>query len=277
MKKIIIILTVLLIAADTSWAQISLETTFSSNVSLIKLHNSGYKYKMYSPNVIDLYNMDGTNYKTINIPTQSVLPNKVAYVTENLFDSDNDLEYFVFYMVKSTPPIYGYVYIYNEDGSVLFYMDSVSNVQVVNFYPSTIDNSEIIYYNGNGVKMRLILTDGTVAIYSLPGTIPCNECTAGVVSGISTNGNGIIDNGRINAVPNPSDGDFKIYYTLPNKVKSGELVIYSLQGQEMKRFKVYDTTDSITLSNTDLNSGTYLYSIETGSKATEVKKIIVIK
>lgn len=280
MKKNILFFAIAAMLLSSVSGQISLDTYIpSSTISLIKLHNSGYKYKEYNAtlNKIILYNLDNSIYKTISIPTQSIVPNKVGYISENLFDTDNDIEYFVMYQVISSPPTLSYVYIYNEDGTVLFYKDSVSIIQSYLNNVNVFENADIIYFDGQGVKMKLQLTNGTTAIYSLPGSIPCNPCVDNIISDFISKDHSLKEDMGLKIIPNPSSSEMKIYYQLPANESFGEIIIFNLQGMEMKRFNVGNSFEFITISTSDFVSGTYLCSIESNNRIIATKKMFVVK
>ena len=78
-------------------AQITYDNSYSANsdLSLVKLHVSGYKYlKVDVQNLkIELYNVNHSLLKVITIPTTPFGNQKVLYVSENLFDNDNMVEF----------------------------------------------------------------------------------------------------------------------------------------------------------------------------------------
>ena len=80
-----------------------------------------------------------------------------------------------------------------------------------------------------------------------------------------------------NAYPNPSSGSTQIDYTLPQGVTEGEIVFYDLFGNEVKRFKVDDTFNTLLVSTTDIAAGTYYYQLQTTAESSEGKKMVVIK
>ncbi len=275
MKKSILILVTIIFSVYQSNSQVTFDTSIPGGVSLIKLHNNGYKYKQYAANTITLYNLNNTVYKTINIPTQSVAPNSIGYISENLFDLDNDIEFAVYYLTDGTLPTKGYFYIYNEDGSTLFYKDSVSLTQPISVtVPNIFDNTQIVYYTSSGAKLKLNMENGNTNIYNIPGTLMCNYCPSDIVSFV-TNPNSS-NNLTFETYPNPSNDFTKIKYTLPENANKGEIIIYDIYGKEIKKYSITNAFDNITLSNEDLPSGTYLYLLKANNYSS-TKKVIVIK
>lgn len=275
MKKSILIMVTIILSTNLLNSQVTFDTSIPGGISLIKLHNNGFKYKQYGANVITLYNLNNTVYKTINIPTQSVAPNSVGYISENLFDLDNNIEFAVYYLTNGAPTTKGYFYIYNEDGSTLFYENSVSLTQPISVtVPNIFDNTQIVYYTSSGAKLKLNMENGNTNIYNIPGTLLCNDCSSNIVSYVSNPNSST--NPTFETYPNPSSDFTKIKYTLPDNVNKGEIIIYDIYGKEIKKYSVTNTFDNITLSNEDLPSGTYLYLLKANNYSS-TKKVIVIK
>ena len=77
--------------------------------------------------------------------------------------------------------------------------------------------------------------------------------------------------------PNPSRDFTKIDYKLPDNERYGEILFYTVDGKEVKRYKVDNTFNTLLINNSDLPSGTYLYHLITPSNTTSAKKMLVIK
>jgi len=252
-------------------AQINLEHTYSisgnRSISLVNLGDSVYNYLL-----LDKHNWRYTLYHmnhSVNI--SDTLPGKgnesastfVLYFTRSLFDCDtSNIEFLISNFFENIGN--GYVSIYRTDGTCLFHRDNARM-----WITSTTDNS----YNGGvvktpaGTKMFLLLMNGSVEVYNLCGTLP---------TGMSINKpDGY--NGLSYPVPNPAINYTRIDYKLPDDVNSGELVFYDTRGIEVKRFKVDHNFTNLQLNTSDLRSGTYYYNLQVAGKATEGKKLVVIK
>jgi hypothetical protein len=79
------------------------------------------------------------------------------------------------------------------------------------------------------------------------------------------------------AYPNPSNGQIRIEYTLPDGVATGEIAITNLEGIEVRKYQVGNIFNDILFERSDLPSGTYFYKLVTGKGESEMKKIIVTK
>jgi|ERR1035437_7940810 hypothetical protein len=277
MKKIIFICLLAIIALSsrqTLKAQITLEHTYdatSMNVygtardfGILDLGNLNFKYYKLTldSNFFDLYNLDHSLYTHVPIPAVWNNTNNygVTYITNSLFDCDSTTVEYILDQLDS-----GSIKIYRTDGTLLFYADSAmmtieyGGVGVVNPFIRT---------TPQGTKMILNYLDGSVKVFSLCGTVPMDY------TGIHNNiGNGMSLN---NIYPNPSNGNTTIEFNLPQGANTGEIVIYNMQGVELKSYKVDNTFHTLLLNNSEFHAGTYFYQLLTSNGVTGAKKMIVI-
>lgn len=272
---------IMLTAFVSTYAQISLENHYSAGglsqgyLRLIKLSSSGYKYAINDQTKITLYNLNHSLWKTISFPSLTggvgSMP-QVFYISEELFNTNPaDIEYFVIYTDTNMFPI-GHSAVIDETGNVLVSKDT-TQIQGVSHY----GNEDFISYTPVGVKM-IIWQENTKGawVYSLPGTLPCHDCTNGTTTGIMTGNNGT-NTERLMSYPNPTSGLTTIEYVLPQGSVVAELVFYTLTGQEVKRFKVTNAFHNILISTADLDAGTYYYQLQTADGFKATKKMAVLK
>ena len=269
MKKIITALALML--TINSYAQLTLEHKYTlsanSNLSLTNLTTGGYKYYVtdVANNQVVLYNTNHSVYKTISslpTPPTSYTLIGIGQLSDQLFNTDALIEF----SVQFQGPSFSYQYgIYNETGSCIF-----------NNYSSF--NQGNIYNIGGSFKY--VIQSGnydTTLVYALPGTLPCDAC-GGLQSGIAQQTGGAEKIGLTSQpMPNPSDGNAVIKYTLPNGTNKGEIVIYNMQGTQVKAYMIDRTFDTLVLSNTDLATGTYFYQLKTNNGFSDTKKMLIIK
>ena len=281
MKKLIIGL--LLIAGISSEAQITLEHTYPAGsvikdyLRLVKLSSSGYKYAADNDSSLTLYNLNHTVFRTITFPPFSfgLLSSSsnvvhTYYISEELFNTNpNDIEYLLFY---TDPHTMGHIIVYDETGNILFSKDTVT------FGGSGVYlNEDFISYSTAGCKMIISHRySGAAYVYSLPGFLPCHDCTNGETSSFVTD-NGHPKEGSITNYPNPSSGQTTIEYELPQGTTIADLVFYDMTGREVKRYKVSNAFKDILISTDELAAGTYYYQLQTTSGFKAGKKMIVIK
>lgn len=268
MKKTIIANFILLLSLGLK-AQMTLENVYntpnSTGLHLYNLTNSGYKYCYYNmtSRQLKLYNTNHSIFNSITIPNTTGTYTIMAVtsdlpITDNLFNSDNLLEFTVRLDDGSgNPVIYGVI---NENGSL------IGGITPGISYP----DFKII--NISGLYKLKIQHDDSCYIYSLPGSMPCDAC--GGPTGIIKNSN---SNSTPNAFPNPTSDQINIPYTFPNNEKTGKVIIYDINGKMIKEFKVDNTFDNLILDTQEFSAGTYYYNLTTNSGVSNAKKIIVIK
>ena len=101
------------------------------------------------------------------------------------------------------------------------------------------------------------------ALNSLPG------------NNIKTNTNNIAGASLEQNQPNPFNQSTIIRYHLP-KGTSGQINIYDSKGILMKSFKANESGQA-TINASDLNSGTYSYTLSVNGKLAATKKLVLLK
>lgn len=276
-KLLILLFSVLTIS---SYAQITLETTYATgsvaadDLRIVKLSSSGYKFAINDTDKIVLYNLNHTVFKTINFPSIPDMYGEpvILYISEELFDTDpTDVEYFFLYNDANYTRR---CRVFDESGNTLFAKDTANEV-VANAFDNYHEN--FIVHTSSGTKMTISDCPGKKAyVYSLPGFLACHDCTNGVTTTrINTTESPTVKD--ISNYPNPTGSQTTIVYDLPKEVSIADLVIYSITGQEIKRFKVSSVFHDIIIDTNDLSSGTYYYQIQTSTGYSQSKKMVVVK
>jgi hypothetical protein len=280
MKALFLLVFLFVFSFGASQAQITLEANYpiaNSNFNVLRFGLAGdkYVYVKDSAKVIEIYSLNHTLEKSFSIPSFIVSDFwNVRYISDNLFDADSAVEYVI------TDAISGFagshLYVLKEDGSILLDRDSVSESYADD--PFMASEFGMIIPTVGGSKMIFRQANSGWQVYSLPGNLPCYECSDGEFNGsslvVNTNQN---PDELSNPYPNPTGNLTRIDYQLPNGIKQGELVFYNTMGNEVKRFKVTGTFSFINVSIHDLPSGTYYYILETSAGASEGKKMVVIR
>ncbi len=278
MKKVFLITTALLFTIS-SFGQYVLEQTYDSastyntcanNLSqlmIIKFENSGEHYVRINTcgKLMSIYTLNHVLVK--NISLQGLLLSStnqlgdLLYISENLFDTDSGIE---FMYVTRQNSFYN-TRIYDEDGTIIF-SDNGAPIIKVNFHLQQFP----IYNTSVGTKMMLSYENGQVKVYGLPGklTTEIKNSTNNLL-----NQDGLITN----LYPNPVINTSRVDYELPEGIHQADLVFYNSNGNEVKRFKVDRTFNHILVSSQDLDPGTYFYQLQTSTRHSESKKVIVIQ
>lgn len=288
MKKLLIIFS-LLYCGTLANAQITYEHSYippdplGDFVRIVHFSSHGYKYVNMNQNTsggyINLYNLNHSLYKTINIPSLPAGQMQVYYISDSLFNTNgSNIEYLVSDIDNGQ---IGHVMIFDDLGNTLFSKDSVCMGGLSPWWPYT----EPIFYTPNGFKMILIsyvvsTENDSELVYNLPGALPCEECVNGNTKAYGNySGYGQLNNSGflLNAYPNPAKNSVTIKYELPAGINKGDLVFYDLHGREVKTFTVDRTFNSLLVSTADLAAGTYFYVLRAGNNYVGSKKMVIIK
>lgn len=289
MKKIQTTFVILICTILSSYAQITFDgaitvanPSLSRVLSLIKFNSLGYKYVLedISQKTLKIYDLNLNLYTTINIPAVATgSAYSVTYISDNLFDLNNDIEYVVTKHMSGGN--ISKVFVFKDNGTQIFYRDSAAlsgNGVSDAFY-----NYNGIFFNGTSAKMKIARISSTVTaskpvkweLYTLPGVLPCIQCSAtGTVLGKSElSGNSLSE---ATFYPNPVTDQLKLKYTLPKDFKTAEIKIQDLQGKQLDSFKVTSDFEFIYLPS-NYNNGLYLYSLIVDGQLIKTEKIILDK
>jgi hypothetical protein len=83
------------------------------------------------------------------------------------------------------------------------------------------------------------------------------------------------DNRLYQNVPNPTNKNTLIKFDLGEDVVNSTIVIYDMQGKQLKRFSVDKKSNSIEINSGELVPGLYLYSLITNGTEVDTKRMII--
>lgn len=296
MKQIIIIIVLVFFSGFSSNAQITLAQSFgpaNAQSEIVNLSLSGKKIMVVSPisgslsstaiDTVNFYNLDYSFWKGIICPyipgyQMDAGPSggtnlvTVYYPSETLFNTDALLEIAVCY-INSTTGV-GKILIFNETNTIV---DSMTNVVYGNSIFNLYGRAMRVYdVDTLGIGWQAVVRTPTgVAIYNLPGSLPCPTC--------SGNGAGLATNEKnkckieTQPIPNPSANEVKITFKLPVGTNQGNLVLYNTEGRKIESFVVDNRFGFILLDNSKLAPGVYYYNIEVNGEVSSTQKMVVIK
>lgn len=260
-------------------AQINLEKTygginiFSTDLKYT-LVDSGEMKIIYYDDFIDtvfIHNLDHSLDHTIVLTLdQSRGLSNLICITKHLFDTDDDYEFVCTYGNASGPA--NDITVWNENGTVLFKRDSFT----LRSHYTGADATRIkdgIFNTPLGTKMILVHpTEPKYEVYSLPGKLPTSNTKLS-----ATDAPTIISSSSpsTSAYPNPSNGKIRVAYSLPEGVTTGELVITSTDGREVKRYRVGNMFNDILIEKSELASGAYFYKLITERGESEARKFVI--
>ncbi len=263
-----------------------LNQSTGETTSLINLSNGGYKYVRISATgdynnpyqfityQLKFYDLNHSLWKTIELApvinnlansyTCAAEPTNVLYISDKLFDTDNDIE-FIWYHQLPANPTCGPDFFYLFDETTM----NVSNIAGLN--PDSIESIRV-YNTPNGAKLILSYGYSYYAaglgkdyVLSLPGTYPPQPVI------VKENNIGIE---QANPFPNPANKQITLPYSLPAH-KTGELIIYDMQGKEIKKFKIDNAFNNILLNTSELNNGMYIYKVQCDGEVILTKKFVI--
>jgi hypothetical protein len=297
MKKLLFFLVILLMSMPT-YAQFTLEHTYDStgyfqpsdtggNICygrqlfyLVNLEIDGDKYVQINKplQTIRFYNLNHTLWKSISY--SNVFTNlgpagydktacSILYISQSLFNTDDKIEFLYtcnYWTTSISYPWRAITQIVNEDDSILF--TDTAAAPIVD--PTWANQYYPIYNTTNGTKMILSNVTGKAQVFSLAGTLTDGIAEANKKLMAS-------QNSVSNPYPNPNNGSAKIDYTLPPGINEGEIVFYNLMGNEIKRFKVDKTFNTLLISTKDIATGTYYYQLQTAGEGSGGKKMVRTK
>lgn len=248
-------------------AQITLENSYNSpatgsGISSVNLSIAGYKYVITDTknSTVKLYSLNHSLYKTIvlQVPSGFTLQT-VGNISQQLFNSDALVEFTYTYWQMNGANVNFGTKVETETNNVLLSLPNCISAYVVN----TISNGwKLIATIDSTNKWSAKNFD----VYSLIGSLP-------MITSIGQNQPSEI---TTNLYPNPSSERVRIDYQLPEGISSGEVVLFDLNGSELRHYNIDKNFTSLDLNNNDLPSGSYFYNITAGSSST-TKKMIIVK
>jgi hypothetical protein len=243
--------------------------SYASQLMIVDFEMSGPKYvKICRIGMfIEIYNLNHSFNRRISYASYPQACNRssiILYLSENLFDLDSKMEF-----MYLTPDCGGniHTYIYKEDGTCMFHVDSLGPYVMVN----TPQAQCPIYNTPSGTKMILSHQNnrmGYANVYGLQGSLSTS---------ISKSNDNLISFQLSNPYPNPAINSTRVDYKLPDNVNQGTIVFYDLNGTEIKHYKVDNTFDHLLISTVDLPAGSYYYQLQTNNQNSGGKKLVVIK
>ena len=251
MKKIIFGILATALISNLSYGQATIEQSYKTKSFDYDNYNSfktksGLNYFTLDDNTNTLQFFDSNHdlYKTVLIPVAPGYQlSYISTINDVLFNSDNLIEFIVFYNSNTNSNIRKATLI-NENGVIL---QEFGNRQ------------EAIVIKGIGGTYKLITylepfdqipatTDYAFDVYSLPGTT------------LNTVTNKKIDEDSFIGYPNPATNRIAI----TNPLKSGEketLEVFDINGKKVLQKNVSGGSKEINLDVTNLTRGIYIYRI----------------
>ena len=283
MKNSILIFALLLLFVAPSNGQITLAHSYAGDslteLQVVNLSHSGKKlalmtYNWHSTNAdtIFYYNLDYSLWKIIPWPaipgfykqtTFGVPGVGVNYSSESLFNEDTLLEAAVNY-ISITNANRGKVMIINENGIMI---DSITGIIATTF---------VVHRLNTNTFVAIAQTPTGPQVYNLTGTLPCDSCSSSTTLGMAK-AEEKSSNILSAPIPNPSNNQVKITFTLPDGAIRGQLTIYNTNGQQMKSYTVDRRFGFVLVDDSQFAPGMYYYNLTANGTVSYTQKMVVIK
>ncbi|MDP4198037.1 MAG: T9SS type A sorting domain-containing protein [Bacteroidota bacterium] len=262
----------LLLFAVSARTQITLEHSYQNTTDngfcLVEVDSGVWKYVSFNrKDSISIFNLDHSLDRVILVPSDLWI--RIQMIAKHLFALDSSYQ-----VLLSSYPTQG-LRAFKEDGTVLFSCDTcyLGAVQA----SQEIEGAVLgIRSTPGGTKMIVGrgFADSIVEVYSLPGKLPPCPQKAGIINASSSLPDAVLPT---SAYPNPASGRVRIAYDLPKGVASGEMILTSEDGREVKRYHVTNVFSDLLIEATDLPSGSYFYKLVTDKGESPSKRIVWMK
>lgn len=234
-------------ATNFAFGQITLEHSFATEQQVILYSDATtLKYVTFNGTQITIFNADYSIFKTfsITVPSNysraylSTFDDFPFNVSKHVFNTDDKLEFFVFFSGQSWPT--SNVIIYNEDGNIIKDFNDNYTYELVDIFH---DNTT----NTNKLKMGKYSTgtsNPSFDIYSLP------------TSALTTKE--IQTKNKLSAFPIPTN---KILNIINPKKGASKVEIFDASGKVVLNKNFVNTENKISIDVENLPKGIYIYKI----------------
>lgn len=76
-------------------------------------------------------------------------------------------------------------------------------------------------------------------------------------------------------IPNPFNENTIIKYNIPDTFKSAYIMIYDMQGKQLKKYTLTKGSDQILIQAREFSPGIYLYTLIMNQKEIDTKRMII--
>lgn len=240
-----------------------------------------YKVKIYSQSIC--------NSQLSSVVVLDWIRNSVISIVEapNFFSPNNDTHNDQFCFIVNGAESYS-IYI-TQPGISVAYHSATGNVcgTTICVWDGYADQTGLLSPDGayyyvatfdNACQNEVSISGWVYLITSssskiISDTIDQNNESISSISGIDQNKKTNSDI-YFNLFPNPSDGNFTIYYN----INENEIMkIYDVLGREVVNYSLYKGKNTLEISGSDICKGIYYYSVSDGNKIIISDKIVIIK
>lgn len=309
-----ILITILAAIFNVVKAQITFEQEYTfeqeNAAELKEINVNVFKYVILDEAnaKFQLINTDHSVWKEITIPQKAgFVIDGISYVTQQLFDMDDEIEYVCEYYKDS--PYMMIESVLNEDGSEILtdtntsfnvvkatnnsfkYITKKWNVPYTNriysvpgVLPELSGSGQTLSLNKDTLKLsgsnEVYLGDYKQKISFSNDTIYLTHGGYAFIGETTTSSIETVNLGSSfgigMAYPNPTSTVLNVEYLLPDGEDNGQISIFDIQGIEVFRSNVYRSANKIQLDLSGFTMGTYQIQLKTSGGFSTLKKVIVI-
>ena len=240
MKKNLFSLLLSTIITSYAFGQITLEHSFDTGEQvLVYSDTETLKYITLLGTQINIYNSDYSLYKTFSISlpgaSLSTYDNFNFNVSKHLFNTDDKLEFFVFYQGSV-----GNLVVFNEDGNVIKNFNANYNYELIDVFHDSTTNT-------NKLKMGKYISDTSDIVFDI-FSLPTSSLTTKEIT----------DKNKLTAFPIPTNKNLNIIN--PNN-GNNSLQVYDENGKMVINKFFKNSEKIISLDVEFLPKGIYIYKI----------------
>ena len=240
MKKNLFSLLLSTIITSYAFGQITLEHSFDTGEQvLVYSDTETLKYITLLGTQINIYNSDYSLYKTFSISlpeaSLSTYDNFNFNVSKHLFNTDDKLEFFVFYQGSV-----GNLVVFNEDGNVIKNFNAYYSYELIDVFHDSTTNT-------NKLKMGKYISDTSDKVFDI-FSLPTSSLTTKEIT----------DKNKLTAFPIPTNKNLNIIN--PNN-GNNSLQVYDENGKMVINKFFKNSEKIISLDVEFLPKGIYIYKI----------------
>jgi hypothetical protein len=281
MKKIfIIIFCLLLFWVKKVDGQITLDTVIYPSISfgddfyIAQISESETKYVLLDTtnSTFSLYNLDFSFFiKDVELPEplsySSNSPMQPLYITRALFDCDSTNIEYAYYSPNGVNKKFR---VMRTDGTTLLEIDSANGPYCIGSCLGFTDVIVPIRNTSEGTKLFLqqFKPSQKISIYSLCGKLLNNTFDFSSTNQFSS---------FIKVFPNPASNSISFQTNFPDNINEYELIIFDIDGKEIRNVKLKNNNVKYDLDVGYLNSGNYFYSLKHKNEIYKSGKFLLIK
>ena len=240
MKKNLFSLLLSTIITSYAFGQITLEHSFDTGEQvLVYSDTETLKYITLLGTQINIYNSDYSLYKTFSISlpgaSLSTYDNFNFNVSKHLFNTDDKLEFFVFYQGSV-----GNLVVFNEDGNVIKNFNANYTYELIDVFHDSTTNT-------NKLKMGKYISDTSDIVFDI-FSLPTSSLTTKEIT----------DKNKLTAFPIPTN---KILNIVNPNNGNNSLQVYDENGKIVINKLFTNSEKTISLDVEFLPKGIYIYKI----------------